>query len=291
MMRTLTLIVLGVLVAGSAFAARDLSRTGAGIYGTPDPGQTTVDRVTADVLIASSTNGGDFTNMALVWEPVLQGMGLTTTAIEDAAASPFTFPTPFTAAEYPTLLVLGNDNWFSNPEENISLTDEANIEAYLLTGGTMLFIAQDYLYARGNASGFPQIYLGVAAYTDDINADDTDVAYTGVAGGPLDGLSGNLHAETGGVPCFESNPFFTDDIVPLMLGLADYTSMPSNVSGQVGSTVDLGPVKVVFGTIDFGCTSDATQFARDAGALYDYVAGGAVPVEDASWGAVKNMYR
>jgi hypothetical protein len=235
--------------------------------------------------------------MSSVYVPVLAGWGLSVTTINDGPDAPFDFPTPFTSAEYPVLIVLGGDNWMGagsgSPEANISLTDEAAIAAYLDTGGSMLFVAQDYLLARGSAEGFPGSRLGVASYVDDVNFGDTDVAYSGVPSGALANLSGALHAETGPVigPCFLTNPFFTDHIVPVTQGLVDIVSQPSSTEAQAGTTLDAGVFRTVFSTIDFACTSETTQFVRDLSAVYFWLTGDLPAVQPVTWGKMKRIYQ
>jgi len=296
MKRIVTLTVLGMMVLGSAALANDLSRQGLGIMTDPVPG-TTASLSAADVFIASSTNG-NFTDLSPFYETALLNAGATTvTTVVDGPDSPFVFPSPFTSAEFGTVVVLTNDNWWGDtnggPEQNVSLQDEAALSAYMDTGGTMLFSGQDYIYGRGNIAGFPQIYLGILAINEDINFSDTDITYTGVAGGPMDGLAGALHAEATAPigPCFDANPFFSDDVTSFGGELADYNSMPTNVNGQCGTAWDVGAFKTVFTTVDFACTDNTAQFQAAATAMYLWLTGAATPVEQSSWGSLKQMYK
>jgi hypothetical protein len=246
------------------------------------------------VFIASSINGGIFTDLSPLYSAAfLAGGAGSVTAITDGTNVPFTFPVPFTSAEYGTIAVLSNENFWGpgngNPEQelNVSLQDEARIAAYLDTGGSILFSGQDYLYARGNGGGFPVTYLGVASHVDDINFGDNALSYTGVPGGAMAGLSGNLAAD--GNPCWSTpNTFYTDDILPSQVGLMDWSSASAN--GQGGTTYANGPYRSVFSVVELACTGNTAQFHRDIGAIYEYLRGGVTPVQSTSWGMIKNRF-
>jgi hypothetical protein len=293
-------LLMTLLVSSVALAADDVTRLGLGIEPSPNPNvPTEAPDSPADVFIASSTNGGVFTDLSPYYGSAFVAAGAaSTTAIQDAADSPFVFPVPFTAAQYGTLCVLSNENWWGPagngaPQANVSLTDEAAIAAYLDTGGTMLFSGQDYLYGRGNGGGFPATRLGVASYIDDINFNDDNIAWGGVAGSPLDGLFGTLNAVHETPPCWATqNLFYSDDVTPSQLGIIDYASFPSGAVGQAGSTYAAGNYRVVFTTVDLACTTNQQgEFYPAVAAIYNYLVGGATPVEPSSWGALKNRYK
>ena len=72
-------------------------------------------------------------------------------------------------------MVLTSDNWFGGPN-NIDPTDEAALAAYLDTGGSLLFVGQDYMYgahpdmnAPNPCYGFPRDYLGLAICYQDFD--------------------------------------------------------------------------------------------------------------------------
>jgi hypothetical protein len=285
----------------SVALAEDVSRQGLGIEPSPQPTiPTEAPDSPADVFIASSTNGGTFTDLSVYYGPAFVAAGAaSTTAITDADASPFVFPVPFTAAEYGTLVVLSNENFWGpgnggpHPENNVSLTDETTIAAYLDTGGTLFLSGQDYLWARGNGAGFPATRLGVASYTDDINFGDNSIAYGGVPGGAMDGLAGILSSAPNTAPCWAVTPntFYTDQINPSQIGLMDYASFPSNVVGNDGTTYAAGAYRTVFATVEVACTTDQAQFYAAVASIYNYLVGGVTPVEPSSWGALKNRYK
>ncbi len=289
-------VLAALVVSTSAFAAGDTARLGGGTGAGGSPVLEIPD-TPADVLIASSTNGGQFTDLAPYYSAAFTAAGVpSVTVINDPEDAPFPFPVPFTPNEYGTVCVLSNDNWWGSfstgmPEANVSTADENALAAYMDLGGKMIFSGQDYLYARGSSAGFPQIYLGVQNHTDDINFSDTDITYNGVAGGAIAGRSGSLHAEPLGVPCFTDNPFFSDDVVPFTVGLMTYNSQPSGVNGQGGTSwVVPGVFSSVFSTVELACTTDTQQFNGDVRAMYAFVGGGVTTVEPATWGAVKDMF-
>ncbi len=295
MNRLIAFLVLAALVSSTAAFATDTSRLGLGIGSANSTPPTSAPDGPADVLLATSTNGGQFTDLSPYYQSALLAAGAATvTVIADPTSGPFPFPTPFTSAEYGTICVITNDNWFGvngngDAEANVSLQDENRIAAYMDTGGNMIFSGQDYLWGRGNGNGFPQIYLGIASYTDDVLSNGNNVNYTGVAGGPLAGYTGAVTATVGGTPCFTANAFYTDDIVPFSVGLMTWVG-DGIFNGQGGTTWDTGLYKTVFTTVELACTTNTQQFNRDIAAIYTYLAGQTTSVEPATWGAVKDMF-
>jgi hypothetical protein len=294
-MKSFLAVSVALLVATAAFGATSTSRTipGMGPAGSV-PGSPAPDGP-ADVLIASSINGGTFTNLGPQYAAALTAAGATSvTTITDGTSAPFSFPVPFTSTQYGTLVVLTNENWWGvigngDPEANVSLQDETRIAAYMDTGGHMLFSGQDFLYTRGNGAGFPQVYLGVASHVDDINFGDTNITYTGTATGAIAGRSGSLVID--GNPCWTTaNQFFSDDVTSLGQTLVNYNSQPTNVNGQGGTTWDAGAFRTVFTTLELGCTSSTGQFNGDVASMYRFLQGSATSVEPKTWGEIKNMF-
>ncbi len=295
MNRLIALIVFAALAMSTAALAADTSRLGIGIGPVGSTPPSSPPDTPTDVLIASSTNGGVFTNLAPYYTTAIQGLGFTVTNIEDPDLGPFPFPAVFTSTEYCVVVVLTNDNWWGvngngQPEANVSLQDENRLAAYMDTGGKMLFSGQDYLWGRGNGNGFPQIYLGIANYTDDVYANGTNVNYAGVAGGAMAGLNGSVVASVGGVPCFNANAFYTDTIVPFSAGLMNWNA-PTGESGQGGTSWDTGLYKTVFSGVELACTTNTTQFNRDVRSIFTWLGScGTTSVEPSTWGAVKDMF-
>jgi hypothetical protein len=283
-MKSFLTVSVALLVATAAFGAPSTSRTipNQGPAGSV-PGSSAPDGP-ADVLIASSINGGTFTNLAPNYAAALTAAGAASvTQITDGATLPFSFPVPFTSTQFGTVVILTNDNWWGNssttqPEAGCSLQDETRIAAYMDTGGHMLFSGQDYLFARGNGAGFPQIYLGISGYTGDVNFGDTDITYTGTAGGAMAGRSGALTIN--GAPCWTAaNQFFTDDVSSFGATLVNFNSQPQNVNGQAGTSWDVGAYRTVFTSLELACTSSTTQFNGDVAAIYNYLRGSQTSVE------------
>jgi hypothetical protein len=286
--------LLALMVASAAFGAPSTSRTipNMGPAGSV-PGSSAPDGP-ADVLIASSTNGGVFTNLAPNYAAAFTAAGAASvTQITDGADGPFAFPVPFTSTQFGTIAILSNENWWGSastgaPEANVSLQDENKIAAYMDTGGHMLFSGQDYLFARGNGNGFPQIYLGIQNFVDDVNFDDNSMTFTGVAGGAISGLNGTLSIT--GSPCWlTANNFYTDGITPFGVGLVNWNSSPSGTSAQGGTSWDTGAYRTVFTGVEFACGATA-QFNSDVAAIYNYLRGSSTSVDPVTWGAVKSMY-
>jgi len=293
MNRLIALIVFAALAMSTAALASDTSRLGLGIGPLGSTPPMSPPDTPTDVLIASSTNGGTFDNMAPYYTTAIQALGFTVTNIEDPALGPFPFPAVFTSTEYCVVVVLTNDNWWGvngngQPEANVSLQDENRLAAYMDTGGKMLFSGQDYLFGRGNGGGFPQIYLGIASYVEDVNFDDTNITFSGVAGGAMAGLNGSLSIN--GAPCWTTaNNFYTDGITPFSTGLVNWNSSPSGTSGQGGTTWDTGAFRTVFTSVEFACGPTA-QLNADVAAIYAYLRGSSTSVEPSTWGEIKDMF-
>jgi hypothetical protein len=286
--------LLALMVATAAFGAPSTSRTLPNMGPANSTGGTIAPDGPADVFIASSTNGGTFTNLAPNYATAFTAAGAASvTQITDGALAPFTFPVPFTSTQFGTIAILTNENWWGSAstgqaEANCSLADEAKISAYMDTGGHMLFSGQDYLFARGNGSGFPQIYLGISSYVDDVNFDDTSLNFTGVPGGAIAGLAGSMTIN--GAPCWSTaNNFYTDGITPFGLGLVNWNSTPSGTSGQGGTTWDTGAFRTVFTGVEFACGSTA-QFNADVASIYNFLRGSSTSVDPSTWGQVKTLY-
>ncbi len=290
---------IALLAGNSAMAAQDCSRTGSGDFREPT-GVATQAAGPADVLIAMASNG-NFTDLSPDYEAAFLAAGAASvTSIIDGPDSPFSFPSPFTSAEYGTVVVLTAENWWGEvstaaPEANVSLTDEAALSAYMDTGGAMFFSGQDYLFARGGSSGFPQVYLGIASHIDDPNFGDTSMTYIGTPGGPLDGLTGSLSNANPPAPpnpCWiTDNQFFTDEITPFGTGLLFWSSNPSGTFGEGGCAWDTGVYRSVFSTVELACADDTAQFHAAVSAIYDFLRASATPVAETSWGALKSQYK
>ncbi len=128
-------------------------------------------RAIADVLVCIDidANPGFFHDISQVYVDAFIAAGAATvaTAATEVSGGSINFPPDLTAENYPVVVVLGSDNWFSGPN-TIDPTDEAALAAYLDTGGSLLLVAQDYMtgahpdmMAPTPCYGFPRDYLGL----------------------------------------------------------------------------------------------------------------------------------
>jgi len=260
--------VLAVLVL-SAIAAMPVLADSVAREGNVPPTYTVYENILGrgPALVASITEGV-FTDVGVFYQAALTAAGYPADLIYDPLG---VWPS---LTNYDVVAVTTNDDWWSTPGFNAA--DEAVLAGYLDTGGLVIFEGQDYLYMRGTHVGFPQNYFGIAGAQQDLANNDTVLEWWGTAGGPLDGMNQTVNA------CFASNGFYTDGITPAMQGLATWStsSYPGPVEG--GSVV----ANAVFSTIAMGCGDLNPVVAAEM----QYLAG-CSPVENASWGAVKSMFK
>jgi hypothetical protein len=196
---------------------------------------------------------GVFTDLGPAFQAALVNAGETADLIYDPAG---VWPD---LSGYNEVLVTFSDNWWGTIW---SPTDEDVLAAYLDAGGCVFIIGQDYLYFRGTNIGFPMDYLGVCDYVDDLNFGDTQVDWTGTAGGPLDGQSGTIFA------CYASNSFYTDQVFPCVQGLVEWTSaqVPTPVEGgSVMGSVLVGGLRLRrLGSARFGGGGSAQRVRSPA---------------------------
>lgn len=267
MKRAVLWIMMVTLCAGPALAA-DVARL-PDVYVEGVPGNYQNDHGRGDALVASVIQG-TFTDLGLAYQSALDVNGFSTDLIYDPYG---TWPA---MGDYRLVLVSTADMWWTYDWA----ADDAVLSAYMDGGGTCALIGQDYLYTRiQGLAGFPTDYLGIAGATQDLNWADEEVWWDGTAGGPLDGLSGYVPV------CFLDNPFFTDEIDPMMNGVCQWTSasVPFAVEGGAATATTF------FSAVEFGC--------QDIGNLEAVVAAIAIwldqfsPVEKTSWGRVKGKFR
>ncbi len=167
------------------------------------------------------------------------------------------------------------DNWWGDGWDVSA--DEAALMAFLDTNGKLLFVGQDYIYFRGYYTGFPQQYLGVASVIEDLAANDTVLDWTGTPWGALEGQMQSMPA------CFMANGFYTDQVVPAIQGLVMWSSPSQPTPVEGGSEVFF---RSIFSTVEFGC-GDLGPVIQGIMTHLWYCS----PVEDASWGRIKSLYR
>ncbi len=169
-----------------------------------------------------------------------------------------------------------SDNWWGDGWDVIA--DEAALAAFLDVSGKLIFVGQDYLYFRGDYAGFPQDYMGVSGVIGDLAANDNSLEWAGTVNGALEGQARSL------VACFVANGFYTDQIVPAYQGLAMWhsPSQPTPVEGG-SEVID----QAIFSTVEFGCGDLGPVVEALVTRLFTIYS----PVEEASWGRIKGMYR
>jgi hypothetical protein len=267
-MRVAFVLVAALLLAGSAMAA-DVAKGPEYIEGTVV--EYTDSNSRGDVLIVNLIDG-TFTDQSPVYASAFAANGKTADVVYDPAGA---WPD---MSGYTTVLVSSSDMWWGY---SFGWTaDLAAAGSYIDGGGCLWLVGQDFLYsAAGEGMAFAMNYLGLASVVEDVNYNDEGpLEWFGTAGGPLDGLYAAM------VPCFASNPWFTDDVTPVGQGLCDWSS--SLGSGQGGSVTDF---YTMFSVVEFAC--DPTTINDVVGALLEGVCGGVIPVEESSWGTIKHDFR
>jgi hypothetical protein len=268
-MKRLVLCLAVLALSTSAFAADVAREDDVYIEGVPGNYEDEIGR--GPSLVASIIQG-TFTDHGPNYVAALDAAGMPADLIYDPGGN---WPP---MDDYCLVLVTTSDMWWNYgpwPQE------DAVLDAYMTDGGTCIVVGQDYLYSRTmGINGFPMDWLGVAGANQDPAFGDPDLNYDGTPGGPIEGVSGYLNS----VGCFADNPFFTDEIMPMMTGMGVWTSaqMPFPVEGGSSTPVSC------FSTMEFAC---------DLGTLNDivyllvYWLGMPTPAETTTWGAVKERFR
>lgn len=150
----------------------------------------------------------------------------------------------------------------------------ADFMAYMDGGGKFAMIGQDFLYATGEY-GFATAYLGMGSVIEDTNYSDAgQLDWTGTAGGALEGMSDSM------LPCFASNPWFTDAVTPTSTGVCMWGSpmAPGPQEGGSATTYSL------LSTVEFGCGG-----VDVVGAIAAYLFG-STATDATSISSVKSLY-
>lgn len=207
---------------------------------------------------------GIFTDLSGYWAGGLSAAGYTPDIYYDPAGG----------IDYSTYLIViadCSDNWWFS----MNYPMEPNAwRSYLDGGGKMVLVGQDFLYGSGDLALLTG-YFGVGSVVEDVNYNDSgNMTWNGTAGGPLDGLSGSM------LPCFASNPWFTDDVNPAggNDGVAIWTT-PMYPNGEAGAAT----MSSIFSVVEFGCGSVDVVGAMDA-----YMGG--IATENTSMSTVKALY-
>lgn len=256
-MRVVLALFAILLLAGSAGAA-DIARGPAVVEGQYTPHQNVLNR--GDALVVSIIQA-TFTDLGPTWQGALGNADL----IYDPNGS---YPD---LSPYTLILVDTSDMWWTYTFTG----DEAVWTSFHDAGNCVWVVGQDYLYSRGFWTGFPQTVLGLASVVEDVANNSTLIDWAGSAGGIVDGMVGTISA------CFASNGFYTDNVTPATIGVADWTD-EFGMGGQAGcQAVDAG-----LSTLEFGCGPDVGAVAA---AIRTYC-GGTTPTNNASWGQIKQMF-
>jgi hypothetical protein len=292
MMMRLLVILLALAVAAPSLAGN--SRLGipdAGNEPGPPPEYGAPSAV-ADVLVCIDidANIGGFADLSILYADAFVAAGATDIAFcgVEVSGGTINFPPDVTSDNYPVVVVLTSENWWSAPQ-NIDPADEAVLAAYLDTGGNLLLVGQDYMYGAhptmGACSGFPRDYLGLSYCYQDVIWAPLTANISGSTGWLFSGDAFYLDSTT----VFLSNEFFPDlaDPVPT----AGY-AMYYDDYGQDGIMIynDPGTFKTVWAGIEIGAAVPQSDFFYIIERIYDWFVG-TTPVEEAAWGEIKAMFR
>ncbi len=219
-------LILGV--TASAAIAGDVAR----LPNVEIEGQTRIlrnDVRDGSVLVISVTIDGNFSDAGPDWVTSVEGAGYTA----DLYYDPQLYGWPELSG-YGAVIVAYNDVWWHEGSGGFGDDDETVLSGY---DGGLAIIGQDYINSTGHGDG-PTPWLmerfAISDVTEDVNfGDGTEMTLIGSSGGPFVGLSGS------GLPCFESNQWFTDDVTADSLPTQDWTTV-GGYSGHGGAAVHDG---------------------------------------------------
>jgi len=286
---TRVLVVLAILIVAAPVFALN-SRLGYDDLATTELQPAGPQLYVADVLICVDINANPgFFDPSTRYADAFTAAGATSFSFAsvEVADGTINFPPDVTADNYPVVVVLTSENWWSAPQ-NIDPADEAVLASYLDTGGNLLIVGQDYMYGAhptmGICSGFPRDYLGLDVCTQDILWAPLTATISGSVGSPFEGESFFLDSQT----VFLSNEFFPDVATPIEG--ADYLfSYDEAATDGVGIYYDSGTFKTVWCGIEISAASDI-DFHHMIDVIYQWFLT-STPVESTSWGTIKAMYR
>jgi hypothetical protein len=249
-------------VLGGSILAADICKGPGVVESQYSQHQSTLDR--SDALVVSIIQGV-FTDLGPTWRAAL---GYSDLIYDPEGVYPDLSP-------YSILLVDTSDMWWTYS----FAADEAVWTSFHDGGRCVFVIGQDYLYARGDVTGFPQTVLGLSEVRQDVAMNSWIIDWSGTPGGMLDGTSGSVLA------CFAGNGFYTDDVTPRIWGMAEWTD-ELGASGQAGCTASQAGLS----TLEFGCGGDVGVVAESIRAQCACCPP-PVPVMPATWGRVKQSFR
>ena len=291
-MKCLLVILLVLSVAVPAMAEN--SRLGGPDAGT-DPGPPPsyeAPSAVADVLVCIDIDANPgFADLTILYADAFVAAGATDIAFcgVEVSGGTINFPPDVTADNYPVVVVLTSENWWSAPQ-NIDPADEAVLASYLDTGGNLLLVGQDYMWGAhpgmGPCSGFPLDYLGLQTCYQDVNWAVPTANVSGSVGWIFAGDMFFLDSAT----VFLANPFFPDCADPAPT--AGYALHYDDPPAQDGIMIynDPGSFKSVWAGIEISAAVPQADFFYIIEKLYDWFIG-TTPVEEATWGEIKGMFR
>lgn len=289
-MRTLLALVLVLVACTSALG--DGSRLGSVDVVVPQEAPAPRQVPVADVLICIDidANWSVFADPTSKYAAAFTAAGasvIATCAVESSGGS-IDFPETVTADNYPVVVVLTSENWWSAPQ-NIDPADETVLADYLDSGGNLLMVGQDYMYGAhptmGTCSGFPHDYLGLSYCQQEVVWAPSTATVSGSDGWIF--ACETVVLDSANV--FMNNPFFPDcaDPVPETAGYGLYYDDAGRDGILVYNQTEV--FKTVWAGIELA-GADADDFNMMISMLYDWFLG-ITPVEETSWGYIKSMYR
>jgi hypothetical protein len=259
MRKVLALLAILTLV-GSASAA-DIARGPEVVEGIPTDHQN--DFRGTDVLIVSVVVEV-FTDLAPIYADAFTANGWTPSIIYDPMGN-------FDPTEYDMLLISSSDNWWDTYDWG---PDILVASAYMDGGGCCVVVGQDFLYSSELYGGlaFLQDYFDVLDVLQDVNFGDAS-AMLWFGEGMLDGIMDTM------LPCFEANPWFTDDVFPNTQGIASWCT--DLACGQGGSQTPFS----MFSVVEFACGAVVKDVVLR---WMDFCK--PTPTEQTSWGQIKSLF-
>ncbi|MBN2565013.1 MAG: hypothetical protein JXB46_04825 [Candidatus Eisenbacteria bacterium] len=286
---TKLLVIVSVIALAASASATD-SRLGQPDRPRPDFNFNPSALPVAEVLICLDTDANPgFADLTPIYEAAFEAAGaapIATCAVEVSSGA-INFPPNLTAANYPVVVVLTSENWWSTPQ-NIDPVDEATLASYLDTGGNLLMVGQDYMYGAhptmGTCSGFPRDYLGLDYCYQDVEYGVNTANISGSVGWIFEGESALLES-TG---LFLSNPFFPDCADPMPT--AGYAFRYDD-AGQDGIAVynETEIFRTVWSGVELA-GAESSVFDDMIQRIYQWFVG-TTPVERSSWARIKSMYQ
>lgn len=283
------MLTIALIITLAAPASGIDSRLGAsdGVHGEYEFDSNSL--VEAEVLICLDTDANPgFADPTLLYAAAFTEAGASpiATCSVEVSGGTINFPAELTGNNYPIVVVLTSENWWSAPQ-NIDPADEDALAAYLDSGGNLLVVGQDYMYgahpSMGPCSGFPRDYLGLDHCYQDVTWGPNTASITGSPGSIFEGVSAVLDSAN----IFMSNPFFPDCAEPTSTAHYGFRYDEAGTDGVVVCN-ETETFRTVWSGIELAAASPE-EFEEIITRVYDWFIG-ITPVEDSSWTRIKAMY-